>query len=144
MPHGTRLTTATLAINENEPCFELAEVNRMVPKAGAGLHRFQIITVIRNDKPVQWERDMGKANTFTADQFIWPGAVAVGDGRFEVLETVGHLRGCADEYRAKYDKPHVAQEPARDLKKGFEIYATRRREARHGNPVRFAMNGRGA
>ncbi len=136
------LTTATLTIHENEPCFELAEINRTVPKAGAGVHRFQRITVIRNDERVTWEKDMGKASGFKTEQFIFPGAVNRGDGHYDILHSVSQLRGYADEYRAKYDHKEAQRAEPRNLVKDFEIYATKRREARHGSPVKIAMGGK--
>lgn len=134
------ISRATQAINENEPCLELAEVNRVVPLAGAGLHRFQIVKVVRNDQVYEWVKDMGRASKFKTDQFIFPGAVALGNGRYDVLETVGRLRGAADEFRAKYDQPYQPREAPRDLRKGFEEFATRRRDAKKGR-VRFALGG---
>lgn len=132
------IVLATDFVLDNEPCFELAEVNKVLPITGAGLRRIQVIRVVRSDQIWEHQRDMGPADSFKAELFAFPGAVPLGNGRYDVLETVGRLRGAADDYRAKYDRPTERRDPP-DFVKGFEEFATRRRDARKGRR-RFAMN----
>ena len=51
----------------HEPCWYLAEVNRQAPDY-SGDRRYQTITVIRNDKKMKFERDIGDARLF-GEQF---------------------------------------------------------------------------
>lgn len=137
---STSLVLATTFVEDNEPCFELAEVNKVYPIPGDGLRRIQVIRVIRNDRIWEHRHDMGSAGSFKAEEFAFPGAVSLGGGRFEVLETVGRLKGAADDYRARYDKPTERQQEPTDFVREFEVMATRQREARKGIR-RFAMGG---
>jgi hypothetical protein len=137
------LARVTEAIRGNEPCMELAEINRVIPVAGAGLHRFQIVRVVRDDEVWEWTRDMGKASNYKTEQFIFPGHVPLGNGHFEVLETVERLQAAANEYRARFNKPTPRKEAPINFKALYEEYATRRRDSRKGR-VRFAMNERNA
>mgnify|MGYP001608709822 FL=1 len=100
----------------------------------------QIIRVIRADQKWEYLRDMGPASQYKTEEFIFPGAVPLGSGRYDVLETVGRLKGAADDFRAKYDKPTPRNAPQSDFVKGFEEFATRRRDRRVGRK-RFAMKG---
>lgn len=136
------IVLATNYVLPNEPCFELAEVNRVRPIPGAGLRREQVIRVIRGDSIVTYRRDMGPAGKFKTEEFIFPGAVPLGKDRYEVIETVERLMGEADDFRAKYDKPYQRLRPPEDLREGFEQTAMRRWDARVGRK-RFAMKGAG-
>lgn len=126
------IVLATDRVTDSEPCFGLAEVNRVDKVAGHGVRRVQIIQVIRNDQIWEYTRDLGRADAFKTEEFAFPGHVPLGTGRYEVIETVGRLRNAADEYRAKYDKPTPRNAEPTDLVKGFEEYATKRRDARKG------------
>ena len=126
------LKLATDHVLPNEPCFGLAEINRASRKAGEGVRRVQIVEVVRNDQVYVHERDLGLAEAFKTEPFAIPGHFEVSPGRYDVLETVGRLQGAAEEFRAKYDKPHERREAPQDFVKGFEEYATRRRDARVG------------
>ena len=126
------LEVAASYILPNEPCLELAELNLVGLKPGAGVRRVQIIKVIRDDRVATFRRDMGPARNFTAEEFIFPGAVPLGDGRYDVLETVGRLQGAAEEQRAYYGKPTERRQPPTDMVNGFEEYATRRRRILRG------------
>lgn len=134
---STKPLRAAVVVFPNEPCFELAEVNRVVPVAGEGPHRFQIVTVIRNDEKVVYEKDMGPSTD--AEVFYFGGAVPLGDGHYEVLETVERLQAAADDARATLLP--VKRLPPTDLKKGFEEFAVRRRDARVGRK-QISMIGR--
>lgn len=128
----TNVVLATEVIYPREPCFELAEVNEMLPIPGHGLRRMQRVRVVRGDKLWDWQRDMGPASAFKTEEFIFAGAVKVAEGRYNVLETVERLQDAADSYRAKYDRPEPRKHPPMDFVAGLEETATRRREARTG------------
>lgn len=136
------IVRATNVVHGREPCFELAEVNKVLPIPGDGLRRMQVIRVVRNDQLWEYRRDMGSAKNFKAEEFIFPGAVPLGNGRFDVLETVERLQGAADDYRAKYDMPTPRSAPPTDFVKGFEEFATRRRDARKGRRTFVVSGGR--
>src|SRR4051812_28791556 len=121
---------ATDHVRPNEPCFGLAELNRILPNegGGTGLHRVQIIEVIRGDQRWEHTRDMGLADGYAAEEFVIPGHVPVGNGRYDVIETVGRLQGAADDWRAQYGRTE-RPDPPQDLVKGFEEYAIKRRDA---------------
>ena len=136
------LSLSTNVVFDDEPCFELAEVNKVLPMpvhAGGGLRRFQVIRVIRGDRIWEHLRDMGPASAFKTEPFLFPGAVSDGSGRWNVLETVGRLKDAAENFRVIQNGPGARGEPL-DLVKGFEETATRRWEARKGTR-KFAMNG---
>lgn len=82
---------------EDEPCFNLAEVNLMSPKDGKW-HRYQIVVVIRNDKLAEYRKDMGLVKKFKAHQFRVMGGV-IDNNKIDILETVGTLRQEADQMR---------------------------------------------
>ena len=130
---------ATTMVHPYEPCFELSEVNKVLPSK-VGLRRVQTIKVVRDDEVWECVRDMGPAEQFQAEPFAFPGAADLGNGKWDVVETVERLLDAANEWRTHYAKPTPRNEPPLDLVKGFEETAIRRREASKG--IRhFAMNG---
>ena len=133
------IVLATDFVLGSEPCFELAEVNKVLPISGAGLRRMQVIRGVRDDRIWEHQRDMGPAKNFQAEEFAFPGAVSLGNGRYDVLETVERLRGAGDDFRAKYDHTTPRHSAPTDFVKGFEEFATHRRDARRGRK-HFAMN----
>ena len=137
---NTDLILSTQAVHDNEPCFEAGETNKVLPKAGAGLRRIQRFVVIRDDRKWEFVRDLGPAATFKADQVVIGGYVPLGTGHYEVLETVGRMRGMLEDWRAMGVKGEPRQEPI-DFRKAFEEFATRRRDAKRGRK-RFAVQGR--
>jgi len=83
----------TNCVSDTEPCLGVAELNRQTPN---GLHRYRIITVIRNDKEVALELDLGLSKTFKVDQFNIPGGSREGKGGF-ICHNVGELINIADQ-----------------------------------------------
>jgi len=102
---GTKLTVtksqiavATTHYNVDEPCMGLYEMNLSVP--GKGIHRFQILNVIRGDKVAECRIDLGPKTK--ADQFRIPGGVVDNvTGKGEILHTVGELQDIADHLRSR-------------------------------------------
>ena len=134
-----KLTLLTRHVSNDEPCFGLAEVNQVSRRAGAGVRRVQIIQVIRNDRVYEYHRDMGSADTFKTEEFVFPGHIPLDNGHYEVLETVGRLKDAADDFRIKMDKPYRPFDPI-DMVKGMEEFATKRRDAKVGRKM-FSMVG---
>jgi len=132
------LSPVALWIDDNEPCISLTEQNVMTNRPGKGLRRMQTVKVIRNDEPYEHQTDLGPASLFKTEEFGFVGAVPLGDGRWDVLETVGRLKGAANEYRAKYEGATPRNAGSEDLVKSFEQFATRRRDAKIGR-THFAV-----
>lgn len=124
------IVLATNYVLPGEPCLALIEVNQQVPRKG--LRRIQVIHVARADKPWRFERDLGSARKFKADAIAIRGNVPLGNGRFEVLETVERMQAMADEWRGDGVVAAPQQDKPTDFKKMAEEYLTRRREARTG------------
>lgn len=96
------LHPATPVISLDEPCFMLVEEYRQSP-GSKGFHRYQIITVVRNDKLVDWLHDMGPARKFkNIDQFRIPGGVRdERTKRLYIEHTVGELQDIANVLRTR-------------------------------------------
>ena len=77
---------ATTDIWSHEPCWYLAEFNRPAPDS-KGVRRYQVITVIRNDRRVKLNRDIGNARLF-GEEFQLICGVPDGKGGGEALYTV--------------------------------------------------------
>ena len=99
------------ALND-EPCLGLYELNFKAPDQRSR-RRYQIIVVIRDDKPAEYTHDMGLASKFKGiDQFRVPGGVTnEKTGRIEILHTVGELKDIADYMRLHrpFDRRELAQ-----------------------------------
>ncbi len=106
-----RLRAVTTAISADEPCLQLSEVNVQSP-GSAGLHRYQIYTVVRNDRPAELALDMGPVEN-------WPGAQQLrlcggvkdeATGRVEILHTVGELHDMAEGLRYQQTPEEIQPE----------------------------------
>ena len=106
-----RLLYGTQWITEDEPCMGLYEMNLQSPHS-RGFHRYQIIYVMRGDKPAEYRKDMGLAKNFKADQLRVLGGVKDDmTGKFYIEHTVGELRYIADQRRGNnlFDKRELVQ-----------------------------------
>lgn len=92
-----RILVGTNFVLADEPCLGLAELNKQAPDF-RGFHRYQIISVIRNDKRIDYREDLGLASNFKADQFVIPGGVENERGGV-IVETVGSLKDIAEQVR---------------------------------------------
>lgn len=79
----------TLAIHQDEKCAVLRELNLVRPPTFQW-HRWQIVTVIRNDQLAEWWDDLGLAENFTAPEIEIP---SLGE------HSVAELRDIAEGYR---------------------------------------------
>ena len=104
-----QLLYGTNFVLDTEPCFGLAEIIRQPPDS-RGLHRYQIIKVLRDDKLVEFEQDLGLSSKIKVDQFLIPGGVSTGKGG-EILHNVGELIEIADQLKGTklWDKKELAQ-----------------------------------
>ena len=101
-----RLQYGTHFVTEDEPCLGLREEVRTAPNGTK--HRYQIVWVIRQDRPAEYRRDMGLAKKFNSDAFWIVGGV-IGD-KIYLEETVGSLREHAEDMRLHpFDKRELAQ-----------------------------------
>ena len=104
-----RLRYGTNWVTADEPCLGLQESNLQSPDS-RGFHRYQIIYVMRGDKPAEYKKDLGLKTK--ADQFnILGGAKDEITGRFYIEHTVGELRDIANQRRGNdlFDKRELAQ-----------------------------------
>ena len=95
------LELGTSYILDNEPCFNLSELNFTYLKGNP--HRYRVYIVVRNDKLVKYMEDMGAA--IKCDQFRIPGGVKQ-NGHIYIEHTVQELRDMADKLRVSkgFDK----------------------------------------
>ncbi len=97
---------------KDEPCLGLFELNFKSPDQRSR-RRYQIVVVMRNDKPAECRHDLGLASKFKkVDQFRIPGGVTNREtGRIEICHTVGELMDIADHLRINrpFDKRELAK-----------------------------------
>jgi len=105
-----RILYGTQYVLLDEPCLGLYEMNLQSP-GSRGFRRYQIVHVMRGDKPVEVRKDMGSAKSFKADQFRIPGGAMDGSGKFWIEHTVGELVDIADYLRTNpsFDKRELAR-----------------------------------
>lgn len=73
--------------------------------------RYQLITVVRDDKPAEFKLDMGLSRKYKADQFQILGGAWIGQ-RFEIMHTVAEMRGMAESIRNQpaFDKMQLTMD----------------------------------
>jgi len=96
----------------NEPCMGLYELDYQSP-GSKGIHRYQIILVVREDKTYEYRKDLGSSKKFKGiDQIRIPGGVVnKWTGKMHIVHTVGELMDIADKLRANksiFDKRELA------------------------------------
>ena len=127
------LEAAAIAISYDEPALSLWEGNLQSP-GSRGWHRYQIIRVIRHDRPAEYREDLGLADSFVAEQFyVCGGTIRLINGEIvavpveipywaidtiEIFHTVGELRDIADWHRMQ--PPFGAQVEPLGLVDGYE------------------------
>ena len=83
----------------HEPCWYLSEMNRPA-RDSKSVRRYQTITVIRNDRRMKFERDIGDARLF-GEQFQIICGAPDGKGGGEALYTVEEALRMAQEMNLK-------------------------------------------
>lgn len=125
------LRLGTNAVGADEPCWCLKELNQPTPDS-RGVHRYQIIAVMRGDPPpVEFRRDLGPAAAFTATEFAIPGGVCdPTTGRYWIEHRVGELVEMAERIRSGHR--FEAPEPPKpsDLIGGYHDLPDQRRRAK--------------
>lgn len=99
-------------VDRAEGCLRLWEEDRWVPMEMCN-HRFQMIAVVRGDRPAVYTKDLGPSKNFTGLPFQACGAVKSDTGHTFLIDEVGFLMDKAEEYR-NTPPPHFAQ--------GFLVY----------------------
>ncbi len=106
-----KLVLGATDIKYDEFCLGLYEMNFKTPDQRER-HRYQIIMVIRNDKPAECRIDLGNVKKFkNIDQFRIPGGVFdERTGKIYIEETVGSLKDYANRLRGcpAFDKIDLA------------------------------------
>lgn len=115
------LETATLAISPDEHAWSLRELNLPAPDF-KGKRRFQIIEVVRGDRLVKWQHDMGPAKSFKANQFNLVGGFVDEQGRGHCFHSVAELREMADELRERKELPDVVDSEPVTAEKWLQAY----------------------
>jgi len=108
-----KILYGTSWISEDEPCLALFEIHEQSP-GSYGFHRYQIIYVMRGDKPAEYRQDMGlvKDGWTGVDSIRIPGGAYVkSEDKYYIVHTVGECREMADELRTRstWDKKELAQ-----------------------------------
>lgn len=130
----TRLLLGTEFVSMDEPCFSLKELNQRRPDS-KGVHRYQIVKVLRGDRIVEYRRDLGAASRCSAMEFNIPGGVIdYRTGRGEVLHTVGELVDIAEYLRAGIRPPGDPPKPT-DLVAAYHDLPDQRMRARRALSV---------
>jgi hypothetical protein len=124
------LLAETLAVREDEPCFLLVEANLQSP-GNRGWHRYQVLTVVRDDRLAQAHIDLGPRERFTAPPFrVLGGVQDETTGRLTIEHTVGELRDIADVQRGGHLPVPEALLETSDLMNEYRDLQDRRRKAR--------------
>jgi CRISPR/Cas system-associated protein Cas10 (large subunit of type III CRISPR-Cas system) len=114
----------TRLVSDDEMCFSLREINK--PSSKKGMHRFQELRIVRQDRLVTAYVDLGPAYMFKADPIFIPGGQVV-NGRGEVWHTVAELREIAEEFRGR--PVYRPFEPS-DLQSAFHNMVEERKKKR--------------
>ncbi len=104
------IEVGTNYIKQDEPCFNLSELDLLSPEGE--LRRYQVYTVVRNDKLATYRKDIGATKAFKTDQIRIPGGVIDEDSKRMFIEhTAGELRTIIEQLRATqcFDKRELVQ-----------------------------------
>jgi len=94
------LKVITTTVTGNEPCLSLVEVHKNSPQ-GKGPFRYQILYVMRNDKPAEFSKKMGLASKYGGiRQFrVCGGVVDETTDKVYIEHTVDELIEMANQLR---------------------------------------------
>ena len=124
-----KLWPVTLVIRQDEPCFNLSELNQLCEPPNQRLHRYQVLLVVRDDRLAEHRRDLGPAAGFTRPEFRVPGGVSLGGGKIEILHTVAELQEVADHLR--HERWSLPFQPADLAQEYYEYIDQSARVRRH-------------
>lgn len=127
------LEVPALFVRNDEPCFRLEEEILQAP-GSRGWRRFQILTVVRNDRLAKARVDLGPRDLYNTPPFrILGGVVDEDTGRIHILHTVGELRDIAEAQRhGRFAEPEFERS---DLIGGYHDLMDRRAKARRNQSV---------
>lgn len=129
------LALSAPAVSMDEPCMSLTEVNLQSPDY-RGFHRYQIVSIVRNDRLVEHRVDLGLAERFTVQQFKIPGGVVdETTGRIEILHTVGELRDIAIAMRRGLIGRPPEFEPSDLIGRYMEHFEEQERQRRKASTI---------
>lgn len=97
-----------LQVSKDEPCYFLQEELRQ-PPSSRGFHRYQLLTVVRDDNLVRARIDMGPAGMIMAKPLqILGGFTDPRTGHIEICHTVAELQEMAEMERhsRREQEPH--------------------------------------
>ena len=92
----------TVAIHDDEKAWELREFNQ----AGVGYRRYQVITVVRDDRLTEWWDDLGPSAEFFGEGFIIPSLFEHSVGELREMAMQARYR---DDYWEKFAAEQVAE-----------------------------------
>ena len=122
---------ATTDIWGHEPCWYISEMNRPAPDS-RGVRRYQTITVIRNDRRVKLERDIGDARLF-GEEFQLICGVPDGKGGGEAMYTVDEAIRMAQDMNL--NPPPKTEVKPKDWKKIFWDNVEERNKWKKGQSI---------
>ena len=111
----SRIELTQAEIMGHEPCYYISEMNKQAHDS-SGFRRFQTITVIRNDRKVKFERDIGDSRLF-GEQFQLICGVPNGKGGGEALYTVDEAMRMAQTMNLK--PPEMSERKPKDLRQMY-------------------------
>ena len=93
------LENGTSYVLNDEPAINLSEENFISPITRRW-HRYQIISVVRDDRIAEYREDMGPSRNFKEGQMrIMGGAIDPSTKKIYIEETVGSLRTYAQQMK---------------------------------------------
>ena len=114
-PKGMKaIEVITSHVTSDEPCFYLAEMNRL-SRSGKTMVRYQLLKIVRNDRLVTAYIYLGPSKKFTADQFQMVGGVVDDNGRGFAVHTVAELQDGADELRGRSPRRELEPLPLQNM-----------------------------
>ena len=115
-------------LRRDEPIFSLQEVVKLTPDYKAR-HRYELITVVRADKLVEYEIDLGPASQFHPKLWNFMSGTMDSRGRIQIYHTVGEIRDGLEEMRAEGHTPYedvYPEEPVTDWLQAYDDERDRR------------------
>ena len=108
------MVTVTTTVFADEPCFLLAEENRL-SRSGKTMCRYQLLKVVRGDRLVTAYVYLGISSKFPSDQFSMLGGWVDDNGRGWAVHTVGELQEGANEIRSRPNRRELEPLPLQDM-----------------------------
>jgi len=88
----------TTEVFGNEPSLGLEERNLRSPDHHS-INRYQIIYVVRNDRPAEYRKSLGLASSFKTGEFRIMGGAVGDNGKIYIEHTVDQVKHMANQMR---------------------------------------------